>query len=140
MDTPLVGLFLSSFIASTLFPGGSEALLVWQVKEGVYELWLLTCVATLGNALGGIVTYYVGRWIAYRFPERTLGAKHPKAQAWLSRYGAFSLLLSWLPVVGDPLCLLAGWLRINSAAACLLITVGKALRYIVVAGVAAQIW
>lgn len=131
----LYSLFASSFIASTLLPGGSEVMLALMAHEGVYGLGLLILTATLGNSLGGLVTWGMGAWVAYRFPERALQVRQQKAQGWLQRFGALTLLLSWLPLIGDPLCFVAGWLRLRLLPCLLCIVVGKLGRYVLVGGV-----
>lgn len=130
------GLFLSALISSTLLPGGSEALLAWLVASGEYPLWLLLFVATVGNVLGSLITWGMGYWVAHRFPLRALDKpEHQRARRWIERYGALVLLLAWLPVVGDPLCFVAGWLRVNLLASLVAITLGKLLRYAVIIGI-----
>ncbi len=128
-DLTLSGLFLSALLSSTLLPGGSEALLIWIEQQNSHDTILLFLVATSGNTLGGLVTWGMG-WFAQQHwkaaPSVTLS---PKAAAWIERHGAPALLLSWLPVIGDGLCLAAGWFRIHLLSALLFITLGKALRY-----------
>ncbi len=110
-------------------------LLAWLIKQGDIALWQLLAVAILGNSLGGIVTYSCGRVVAHYYPAKVLNKKHQlKARAWIEKRGPIILLLSWLPLVGDPLCLVAGWLRLNWVRSCLFIALGKALRYIAIAG------
>jgi len=127
LDGPvgLGALFLSSFVSATLLPGGSELLLFALLAERPALLWPALGVATLGNTLGGLSSYLVGRLV----PQRTLPTRQI---AWLQRYGAPALLLSWVPLVGDALCVAAGWLRIHPAAATVYLAVGKGLRYVVV--------
>lgn len=130
-----VGLFFSALISSTLLPGGSEVLLAWLVSEAGHPLWLLWLSATAGNVLGSLITWGMGYWIAGRYPLKTLDKpQHQRARRWLERYGPFGLLLAWLPIIGDPLCLVAGWLRTGFVASLLMITLGKGLRYAVVIG------
>ena len=130
-DWSLWGLFLSAFISSTLLPGGSEAVLVLLAAESGADKFVLLAVATLGNALGGMSSWALGRVIVWRFPARRFAAKEQRAIARLQRWGSPVLLLSWLPVVGDPLCLAAGWLRIHWLPSLLFIAAGKAARYAV---------
>lgn len=130
-----IGLFFSALISSTLLPGGSEVLLAWLVADAQYPLWLLWGSATAGNVLGSLLTWGMGYWIACRYPLKTLDKpQHQRARRWLERYGPLGLLLAWLPIIGDPLCLLAGWLRVGFIASVLMITLGKGLRYAVVIG------
>lgn len=126
-------LFLSAFVSSTLLPGGSEALFVALLWDGHHAPALLFGLASLGNTLGGMTSWGIGRIIAWRLPARELvKPAHRRALEWLRRWGRPVLLLSWLPVVGDPLCVVAGWLRMHWLPALLLIGAGKAARYLVV--------
>lgn len=121
-------LFSTGFLSSTLLPGGSEANLVLLLNENKHSVALLIIVATLGNTLGGMTNYWIGRFL----PNKQTDEKHQqRALAWLNRYGYPALLLSWLPVIGDPLCLAAGWLRWRQRWCWLLVATGKALRYLV---------
>lgn len=124
-------LFISAFLSATLLPGSSEALLLYKASEGSDYLILLLS-AGLGNLFGSLVTYGMGRvgntaihqqWL--RISEKDL----IRAESWFNRWGAPSLLLAWLPVVGDPLCLLAGLLRVNITWFVLLVGIGKFSRY-----------
>lgn len=126
-------LFISAFISSTLFPGGSEAALAYLVSEPNQSLLLLVIIATLGNTLGAMTSWGIGRLISIRYPADKLSKpSQQKAVLRLQQYGSPVLLLSWLPVVGDPLCVAAGWLRLHWLASLLFITVGKLLRYLIV--------
>ncbi|MBD3609230.1 MAG: DedA family protein [Gammaproteobacteria bacterium] len=130
MNTELWSLFISAFISSTLFPGGSEALLLYLASEGNYSVKPLLISATAGNTLGGMSSWLIGWLIASRFPAKKLSHKRQQqALAWIERHGSPVLLLSWLPVIGDPLCVMAGWLRISWWQATVYICIGKALRY-----------
>lgn len=131
-ELSLVGLFASAFISSTLFPGGSEALLVYLYLETPERYGVLLAVAALGNTMGAMVTWGIGRIIVWRFPLRQWQHRHEKAIARLQHYGSPLLLLSWLPLVGDPLCLAAGWLRIHWFNSLIFIAIGKVLRYLFV--------
>ena len=124
-STSLWTLFGSSFLAATLLPGGSELVLLGILKlhPGLY--WPALAVATLGNTLGGMSSYVIGRVL----PQK----KEMKGLATVQKYGAPALLLSWVPVIGDPLCLAAGWLRMNAWHAVLCMAIGKLARYLVVA-------
>lgn len=128
----LWGLFASAFVSSTLFPGGSEVVLLALALEKTHAVSTLFVVATVGNVIGGMTSWGIGRWLAVRFPGRRL--THPRQQAvlrQLQRWGSPLLLLSWLPVIGDPLCLVAGWLRINPWLALLFTAIGRGCRYAV---------
>ncbi|WP_027857103.1 YqaA family protein [Marinobacterium jannaschii] len=130
MSGSLAALFVSGFISATLFPGGSEALFIWMLQQPDYTGWQLWGAVSAGNALGGIVTLLMGLWLAARYPLRAPDKRWQKqAFGWLQRFGPWALLLSWLPLVGDPLCFVAGWLRLNFIFCLLMITLGKAIRY-----------
>ena len=98
-----------------------------QATVGLTLLWF---VATAGNTLGGLINWGVGRWLAWRFPDKWPNrSEHIWALERIRRHGSPLLVLSWLPVVGDPLCLAAGWTRIAALPAALFIALGKGLRY-----------
>jgi len=117
----LAGLFASSFLSATLLPGNSEIVFVALLHHAPELEGRALAVATLGNTLGGMTSYLVGRL----FPR----PKQSRALAWLMRYGPAALLLSWVPVIGDALCVASGWLRQNAIAATLFIAAGKFARY-----------
>jgi membrane protein YqaA with SNARE-associated domain len=117
----LWGLFASSFLSATLLPGNSEVVFLAVVHHAPELEARALAVATLGNTLGGLTSYLVGRI----FPAPEEG----RAIRWLQRWGPAALLLSWTPVVGDGLCVAAGWLRQNVVAATVFIAVGKFARY-----------
>lgn len=127
MDPPLTlgALFVASFLAATLLPGGSEAALFGVLKLKPELLWPALGVATLGNTLGGLSSYLIGRLIPQKADLRGL--------ALVRRWGSPALLLSWVPLVGDPLCVAAGWLRLDPWWSTLFIALGKFLRYWVIA-------
>ncbi len=129
-ELSLWGLFLSSFISSTLMPGGSEVLLAYLLSQPEFSPIELLITAAVGNSLGGILTYAMGWWIASRWPLKVPEKKRQKqAVVLVRRYGALSLFFSWLPLIGDPLCLAAGWLRCHLFLSLILICIGKTLRY-----------
>lgn len=130
-EATLLGLFLSGLISATLLPGGSEALFGYMLYQDSFAALPLFLAVTSGNALGGVITFFMGWFLAARYPLKTL--KKPqqvRAQRWLERWGPFALLLSWLPLVGDPLCFIAGWLRGRLWLSMLMILLGKAARYL----------
>lgn len=130
----LVSLFWSSFLSATSLPGSSEVLLDSLLVAKVTGAVPLIVVATIGNTLGGMTNLVLGRILPQPKPRTgTLTTLH-----WLQRYGPAALLLSWVPVIGDELCVAAGWLRMPWLYATLFICIGKVLRYIVVAIVALQ--
>ena len=129
-------LFGSALLSSTLFPGGSEALLLYRLHQGDDPVTSVL-TATAGNVLGSLITYAMGRFCraaVQRRSEKT--AQHiARAERWFKRFGRPSLLLAWLPIVGDPLCLVAGVLRVGVPVFLLLVTVGKLGRYAALAWV-----
>ncbi len=131
-ETGLWGLLLSGFLASTLLPGGSEAALIYAQYQQLATPLTLWTLVTLGNTLGGLTSWGLGWWLRFRFPEKHLSRpKYNKALSAIRRYGSPLLLFSWLPLVGDPLCLAAGWAGIGIARSALFIGIGKGLRYAV---------
>ncbi|SJL82098.1 YqaA family protein [Vibrio palustris] len=132
LNYPLLVLFLSAFISATLVPMGSEAIFVMALSETTLAAWVVITVASLGNTLGGITNYALGRWLSrYKASQRS----QRRATEWLRRYGVWALLLSWLPVVGDPICVAAGWLRVPAYFAIAMMFIGKMSRYMVLAAI-----
>ncbi len=129
----LWALFGASFLAATLLPGGSEAVLAALALDGQHGPPTLLAVATAGNTLGGLSSWALGRVLAGRRGASLTGGRG-RALRWLQRWGSPALLLAWVPVVGDPLCLAAGWLRIPWYRAAVPIAAGKAARYALVLG------
>ena len=126
----LWALFVSAFLAATLLPGGSEAVLAILAVRDEHDPWLLLAVASAGNTLGGLSTWAGGRFFGWRFPaSRFTQPKSDRPIRWLRQWGSPALLLSWMPVEGDALCLVGGWLRVPWFAALVWIAVGKAARY-----------
>jgi membrane protein YqaA with SNARE-associated domain len=128
-------LFLLSFLASTLVPLGSEWLLAVLLING-FEPSMVVAVATVGNSCGALTTYAIGLWGAPFLVQRVLRVspeKKQRADNYFNRYGIWALLFSWLPVIGDPLCLAGGVLRTGVWRFILLVSVGKFIRYLVVA-------
>ena len=118
-------LFVSSFLAATLLPGGSEAVLFVVLKAHPTLFWPALAVATIGNTLGGMSSYLVGRLI----PQR----RELKRLETVRRHGSAILLLSWVPIVGDAFCLAAGWLRLNPWTSSAFMAAGKFARYVAIA-------
>ena len=126
-EAGLAGLFASSFLAATLLPGGSEAVLFAFVRFHPEQASAALLLATLGNTLGGMSTYLLARLI----PASELPARLDAVR----RHGSPALIMAWAPVVGDALCAAAGWLRLNWGACALWMALGKGLRYaFVIAG------
>lgn len=131
-------LFLSALAAATLLPLQSEAVLVVLLLGGAHTTWVLLAVATFGNVLGSWVNWLLGRSLEHYRQRRWFPvseARLQQAQAWYARYGRWSLLLSWMPVIGDPLTLVAGVMREPLWRFLLIVTVAKAARYAVLAAI-----
>jgi len=124
----LWSLFFSAFLSSTLLPGSSEALLITYLSQDFNKFSLLI-VATIGNTLGGLTSWLLGLWLIKKYPQSIPEKISQQSIERLRRWGWPVLLLSWLPVVGDPLCLAAGWLRLNFYLSLLAIATGKLFRY-----------
>lgn len=133
-----LGLFAAAFIAATLLPAQSEGVLVALLLAG-YVPWLLVLVASVGNVLGSTVNWWIGREVT-RFADRRWFPVKPtalaRAQAWYARYGRWTLLLSWMPVIGDPLTLAAGVMREPLRVFLPLVALAKTTRYAVLAVIA----
>jgi membrane protein YqaA with SNARE-associated domain len=129
-----VGLFVTAFVAATILPMQSEAALVGLVLTDAYPVWALIAVASLGNVLGSVANWLLGRGVE-RFRSRRWFPVKPaaldRAQNWYRRYGKWSLLLSWVPIIGDPLTVVAGVLREPFPIFLLLVTFAKVGRYAV---------
>jgi len=132
------GLFAAAFGAATLLPMQSEAVLVGLLILGEHPPWALVTVATAGNVLGSVVNWWLGRYVErWRdrpwFPVRR--ERLEKAQTNYHRYGRWSLLLSWMPIIGDPLTVVAGVMREPLWSFVLIVTIAKLGRYLVLTGV-----
>jgi len=136
-----VSLFFAAFLAATLLPAQSELALAGLLAMGDKPAWALIAAATAGNVLGSGTNWLIGRsFMRFQdkawFPVR--GAALDRAAAWYRRYGRWSLLLSWAPVIGDPLTIAAGVLREPFASFCCIVLIAKLGRYLAVAGLALQ--
>lgn len=135
LDYGYPGLFLLSFLASTLVPLGSEWLLAVLLVNG-FDSLAVVAVATVGNSCGALTTYALGVWGAPLVVHRLLRISQESQQRaayHFARYGSWALLFSWVPVLGDPLCLAAGVLKVRLSRFVILVTLGKFLRYALVA-------
>jgi membrane protein YqaA with SNARE-associated domain len=122
--------FIVSFISATLLPLGSEPVVYGLVKLNPALLWQVITVATVGNTLGGAVDWWMGYGaskVADRFQASSM---HLHALRWLEKLGPIACLLAWLPLVGDPLCAVAGWLRLPFWPCVFYMAIGKFLRYV----------
>lgn len=124
----LWSLFFSAFLSSTLLPGSSEALLLTFLSQE-FNPYSLLLVATIGNTLGGISSWLIGFWLIKKYPDSIPEKIKPESIERIRHWGWPVLLLSWVPVIGDPLCLGAGWLRLNFYWSVLAIALGKLARY-----------
>jgi membrane protein YqaA with SNARE-associated domain len=130
--------FVISFISATLLPLGSEPAVFGLVKLNPDLFWAAVGVATVGNTLGGAVSWWMG-WGAHEVVDKYRhSATHVKALEWLEKLGPKACLLAWLPAVGDPLCAVAGWLRFPFWPCVLYMAIGKFLRYLTMT--AALLW
>ena len=125
----LGALFAASFIASTIIPLSSEAVLFGFLKLYPAEIVPALALATLGNTLGGLTSYAIGRLL----PAQIQNQLDPRAIARLRRYGSPLAFFAWLPVIGDALCIGAGWLRLNWVSVTAFMAAGRLIRYWVVA-------
>ena len=127
-------LFASALISATLFPLGSEALLIYDIKEG-YNLYLLIAVATIGNTLGSVINYFLGlKGEEYLISKNFLKEKYIiKSKYYFDKYGSISLLFSWLPIIGDPITFVAGILKYDFKKFLVLVFIAKLSRYLVIA-------
>lgn len=127
-------LFISAFISATLFPLGSEALLIYDIKEG-YNIYFLIIIATIGNSLGSILNYFLGlKGEEYLVEKKILNEKMIlKLKTYFDKYGFVCLLFSWLPIIGDPLTFVAGILKYDLKKFIIIVTIAKFLRYLFIA-------
>lgn len=130
-----LGLFLTALLAATLFPAQSEAAVAGMLISG-HRPWLVVTVASAGNILGSVINWWLGTQAA-RFGNRRWfplkSEQMKRAAGWYRRYGRWSLLLSWVPIVGDPLTLAAGVMRERLLVFVLLVAIAKIGRYIALA-------
>jgi membrane protein YqaA with SNARE-associated domain len=130
------GLFGAAFLSATIFPFQSEVILFGMLMAEHYHALLLVLVASVGNVLGSCVNWYLGRFIAHFEDRRWFPLSKDKvarAERWYHRYGRWTLLLSWMPIIGDPLTIVAGVLREPFWIFLALVAVAKSARYVVVA-------
>lgn len=131
------GLFGAAFLAATIFPAQSEALLVVMIVSQQYPVELLVAVASLGNVLGSVVNWGLGRGVEHYRDRRWFPVSRQnldRAERWYRRYGKWSLLASWVPIIGDPLTVVAGVLRVPFVTFLVLVTIAKVGRYVILAG------
>jgi membrane protein YqaA with SNARE-associated domain len=133
--------FVVSLVSATLLPLGSEPAVFGLVKLNPALFWPAICVATVGNTIGGAISWWMG-YGAERAYERIQHRSPTEGRAlrWLERFGARACLLSWLPIVGDPLCAVAGWLRLPFWPCVGYMAVGKFIRYVIMTAGALWLW
>ena|SRR6056300_854450 len=131
-----VSLFFSALIAATVFPAQSEMVLVYLVQQAAHPVWALVVVASIGNVLGSVINYALG-YSVHRFKDRRWFPASPKqmdrAQAFYAKWGRYSLLASWVPIIGDPITVVAGVLRDRFLIFLILVAIAKSGRYVVLA-------
>ena len=137
--TAYSGLFIAALLAASLIPAQSESVLVGLVLSQHYVFWGLIAIATLGNTLGSVINWWLGRYLQHFqhkrwFPVSAAGLQ--RAQMHFQRYGLWSLLLSWVPIIGDPLTVVAGLLRVPFWVFLGLVTLAKGGRYLLLAWLA----
>ena len=129
---PAVGLpavFLVCLVSATLLPMGSEPALFAYIKLNPEMFWIAIFIATLGNTVGGMINWIMG-YGAIHAHDKIRGPREHRLMGWFERLGPPALLLSWLPIVGDPLCAVAGWLKLPWLPCMIYMAIGKFLRYL----------
>lgn len=134
----LITIFVVAAISATLLPAGSEFAVIGMVKLNPDMFWPAVAVATVGNTLGGGISWWMGYGAETLYERIQHKRLHVRALTWLEGLGPKACLLSWLPAVGDPLCALAGWLKLPFWPCLMYMAIGKFLRYVLLT--AALIW
>ncbi|MDM0105188.1 YqaA family protein [Variovorax sp. J22R24] len=133
-------LFIAAFVSATLLPVGSEPVLFGLLKLNPEMFWPAVFVATAGNTLGGAVDWWMG-YGAHKVADKYSHSKHHlRVLTWLERLGPKACLLAWLPVVGDPLCAVAGWLQLPFWRCLFYMAIGKFARYVTMTVALLYIW
>lgn len=127
-------MFSGAFLAATLLPGGSELLLLGLLDKAPQQWLGLVIAASIGNTLGSLTSFYLGRLGRFaKSPEQLTQSKYLRSLGLVQKYGYWSLLLAWMPVIGDLLCLLAGWMKLPVIKSTIMMFIGKSLRYLLIA-------
>ena len=134
----LSSVFVIALVSATLLPLGSEPAVFGLIKLNPAMFWPAIVVATAGNTLGGMISWWMGYGAEQAYERVTHRSAETRALVWLRRFGARACLLSWLPVVGDPLCAVAGWLKLPFWPCVLYMAIGKFFRYLMMT--AALLW
>ena len=121
----LSGLFFSAIMSSTILPGTSEIYVISLINFADHSKYLILTIATLGNSIGSMITFYMG-FLYKRYKPTSY-----KVNKLVLKYGEWSLLLSWMPLIGDIICIVAGYFKLNPIRSLLIIIFSKALRYII---------
>jgi len=142
---PKVGLspvFVFALVSATLLPMGSEPAVCGLVKLNPDLFWQAILVATAGNTVGGAITWWMGYGAerAYEVVTKNPAVAHPRALQWLERFGPRACLMSWLPIVGDPLCAVAGWLKLPFWRCVGYMAIGKFARYVTMTSAMLWFW
>lgn len=127
-EVGLPAIFIVAFVAATILPMATEPILFGYIKLNPDMFWWAILIATIGNTLGGMLTYSMGYGAKHVYAKKHDAA--PRYFLWLQHIGAPMLLLSWLPLIGDALCLMAGWLKLPWRQVLVYMTIGKLLRFI----------
>ena len=124
-------LFITAFISATLFPLGSEALLIYDITQG-HNIYLLLFFATIGNSLGSVINYFLGlKGEEYLINKKLLNEKYiSKTKTYFDKYGFWSILFSWLPIIGDPITFMAGILKYDFKKFLIFVIIAKFSRYL----------
>lgn len=133
--TTLLSLFLGSFFAATILPFSSEVMLAAALAAGEIDTWLLVSVAAFGNTLGALLNWWIGRYLLHWSDRRWFpfsSDQLERASERFNRYGVWSLLFAWVPVIGDPLTFAAGVLKVRLAVFLPLVAIGKTARYVAI--------
>lgn len=136
MLLPYGSLFISSFLSATILPMASEGVLGVMIYKG-FNPWVCLAVATIGNTLGGVTNYIVGQLGNWQLLEKYFGVKETKIISWkryANRYGAYTALLGWLPIIGDPLIVALGFFRVRFWSVLFWMMIGKVFRYAFIIG------
>ena len=137
-----LSLFLAAFLAATIIPAQSEGVLAGLLLTKDYPVWTLIAVASVGNTLGSLINWWLGRGIEHFKDRKWFPVKAKdlsKAQGWYARYGCWSLLLRWVPFIGDPITVAAGVMREKFLPFLLIVGAAKTLRYVFIAGLVADL-
>ena len=137
----LWGLFISAFVAASIFPAQSELFLAGALAKHAASVWAIIGAASLGNTLGSATNWLLGRFFVH-YHDRAwfpiTAQKLARAEGWYRKHGRWSLLLSWMPVIGDPITLAAGMLREPFPSFLFIVAIAKTARYIVIAVITLQ--